>query len=69
MEAPHIRQAALHGYSEPERIVGECACCGQEIHEGEEVKRFPSTSHYFCSGDCVIEQMEAEGNLERVVVE
>lgn len=53
----------------PEIIVDTCACCGNEISDGEEVLQFPNTEHYFCSQQCVFDQMIAEDNLRRVVAE
>lgn len=53
----------------PEIIVDRCACCGNEISQGDEVFQFPSTEHYFCSQQCVHEQMLKEDNLRRVVAE
>lgn len=55
----------------PENYVAKCAndSCGNEISQGEEVFQFPSTEHYFCSQQCVHEQMLKEDNLRRVVAE
>ncbi|GEM_PF-5874227 len=53
----------------PEVIVDTCACCGNEIQQGEEVLQFPNGDYYFCNQQCVFDQLLEEDNLRRVVAE
>lgn len=70
MEHPDIERtiATGHPHEEP-TTVDECTYCGQELSEGEEVLAFPSEYNYFCTAECVVNQMLKEGNLEKVVLE
>lgn len=66
---PDIERTILtdHPHREPSTV--DCTYCGNEMQTGEEVYAFPSENHYYCSLDCVGNQMLKEGNLERVLLE
>ncbi|MGE7545032.1 hypothetical protein [Sporosarcina newyorkensis] len=70
IEHPDIARtiATRHPQEEP-IIISECARCGQELQQGEEVVFFPGNEYNFCSDTCLIEQMLKEGNIEKVVLE